>query len=169
MLIKFVRNILNKIKNKRNYNAIKNVAKYESPIFINGMCNFSPNTYIGKNCHFNGMVIGGAGMVRIGDNFHSGEDGLIITDNHNYDAGEALPYDNTVISKNVYIGKNVWIGSRVIILGGANIGDGAVIQAGSVVIGEIPSLAVCGGHPAKVIKYRNKEHYQQLEKEHKYW
>lgn len=169
MLVRLINDVRNRIQKGKNYRVLKKVAEYGNPVFINGACNFTENTYIGNNCHFNGMVIGGHGNVYIGDNFHSGGECLVITDNHNYDKGDALPYDNTVISKDVHIGKNVWIGSRVIILGGANIGDGAVIQAGSVVIGEIPSLAVCGGHPAKVIKYRDKEHYQRLDAEHRYY
>ena len=132
-------------------------------IHVNHKCNFTKNTNIGNNCHFNGMRVNGKGKVIIGDNFHSGEDCLIITQNHNYDNGSKLPYDETYILKDVTIGKNVWLGSRVIILPGTTIEDGCVIQAGSVVHGIIPRLSVCGGNPAKVIKYRDKEHYEELE------
>ena len=66
------------------------------------------------------------------------------------------------------IGDNVWIGDRVIILGGAVIGEGAIIQAGSVVIGEIPPMAIAGGHPAKVFKYRDMGHYIKLKNEGKF-
>lgn len=169
MLLKFLKSLKKRIQSNINYRSLNIVAEYKKPIFINGKCSFTANTHIGANCHFNGMEIGGHGDVFIGSNFHSGEGCLIITDNHNYDSGNALPYDNTLIVKSVSIGKNVWIGSRVIILGGAKIGDGVVIQAGSVVIGEIPSLAVCGGHPAKIIKYRDAEHYNKLEEAGKYW
>ncbi|MFI3242531.1 MAG: hypothetical protein R3Y43_08200 [Alphaproteobacteria bacterium] len=54
------------------------------------------------------------------------------------------------------------------ILPGKKIGDGAIIQGGSVVHGEIPKYAIAGGNPAKVFKYRNKEHYDKLEKEAKF-
>lgn len=168
MIFKLLRSLKNKVQSNRNHRSINIVAEYENPVFINGKCSFTANTHIGSNCHFNGIEIGGHGEVFIGDNFQSGEGCLIITDNHNYDSGNALPYDDTFIVKNVSIGKNVWIGSRVIILGGAIIGDGAVIQAGSVVVGEIPSLAVCGGHPATIIKYRDAEHYYKLEEKGKY-
>ena len=50
-----------------------------------------------------------------------------------------------------------------------NIGDGAIIAAGSVVVKDVPRCAIVGGNPAKVIKYRNIEHFNQLEKEGKYW
>lgn len=122
---------------------------------------------VGMNCNFNGMKISGFGNVKIGDNLHSGEDCLIITSNHNYE-GNALPYDTSNINKDVIIGKNVWIGSRVIILPGAELGDGSIIQAGSVVVGKIPPMAIAGGHPAKIFSYRDQDHYNKLESEGKY-
>ena len=109
------------------------------------------------------MTVLGSGKLSIGNNFHSGTGCQIITSFHNYDLGNAIPYDDSFITKNVTIGNNVWIGNNVIILGGTIIGDGAIIQAGSVVCGdEIPALGIAGGHPAKVFKYRNKEHYNNL-------
>ena len=70
--------------------------------------------------------------------------------------------------KNIIIEDNVWLGDRVIILGGIKIGEGAVIQAGSVVVEDIPICAVAGGHPAKVFKYRDQTHYFQLKQEGKF-
>lgn len=133
----------------------------------NGFTWLGRNCTIGENCNFNGMRIRGFGHVTIGNNFHSGEDCLIMTSNHNYE-GEALPYDATTVDRDVTIGDNVWIGSRVIILPGATLGDGCIIQAGSVVVGCIPQLSIAGGHPAKVFSYRNKEHYEELLQEGKF-
>ena len=50
----------------------------------------------------------------------------------------------------------------MIVLGGVTIGEGAIIQAGSVVVKDIPPLAIAGGHPAVPFKYRDKEHYYRL-------
>lgn len=136
---------------------------------INHFCHLTKKTIIGDNCHFNGLKVAGNGYVKIGDNFHSGEEILIITQNHNYDFGNRIPYDDTYIIKDVLIGKNVWIGTRVTILPGTVIEDGAIIQAGSVVHGTIPRCSICGGNPAVIIKYRNIEHYEKLEREKKYW
>ena len=73
-----------------------------------------------------------------------------------------------VISKDVVIEENVWLGNRVIILPGVTVGEGAIIQAGSVVVKDIPKYAIAGGHPAKVFKYRDIDHYEKLKREGKF-
>lgn len=90
------------------------------------------------------MRIKGRGKCTIGCYFHSGEDCLIITSNHNFDYGTEIPYDDTDICKEVEIADFVWLGSRVIILPGVKIGEGAVIQAGAVVVSDIPKYAIAG-------------------------
>ncbi|MFI3300624.1 MAG: acyltransferase [Candidatus Gastranaerophilales bacterium] len=136
---------------------------------IGGVSKINKNTYLGKRVCFNGMEIMGDGKVTIGNYFHSGVECLIVTQNHNYDNGEHIPYSpNDYSYKDIEIGNCVWLGSRVMILPGTKIGDGAIIQGGSVVHGEIPKYAIAGGNPAKVFKYRNKEHYDRLEKEGKF-
>jgi len=126
------------------------------------------DTHLGDNVSFNGMRIQGRGKVVIGDNFHSGIECLMITQIHNYDHGKAIPYDDTCILKDIIIEDNVWLGSRVIVLGGVRIGEGAIIQAGSCVVSDIPKYAIAGGHPAKVFKYRDIEHYERLKAEGKF-
>ena len=129
---------------------------------VNGFSSIGGNVTLGDNVHFNGMQIVGRGKVIIGNNFHSGPGCMMICQIHNYDEGEALPYDATYIPKDIIIEDNVWLGARVIILGGVNIGEGAIIQAGSCVVGDIPKCAIAGGHPATVFKRRNIEHYERL-------
>lgn len=133
-----------------------------SGLCVNHWCSIPRHAILGNNVNFNGMAIRGGGEITIGDNFHSGTDCLMITQNHNYDNGNAIPYDCTYVKKNITIEDNVWLGDRVIILGGVTIGEGAVIQAGSVVVNDIPSLAVAGGAPARVFKMRDAEHYYRL-------
>lgn len=132
---------------------------------VNFYSTVTASTVLGSNVNFNGMAIRGAGNVLIGDNFHSGQDCLILTDNHNYDSGSAIPYDSTVISKDVYIKDNVWLGDRVIILSGVTLEEGAIVQAGSVVTKSVPKYAIVGGHPAQVFKYRDSSHYERLKSE----
>lgn len=138
------------------------------PVHVNGDTRLTKSTYLGRNINFNGMDISGGGRVEIGDNFHSGPGCLMITQIHNFDHGAAIPYDNTYLYKDVKIKDNVWLGSRVIVLGGVEIGEGAIIQAGSVVVSDIPDFGIAGGHPAKVFKYRDIDHYKRLKSEGKF-
>jgi acetyltransferase-like isoleucine patch superfamily enzyme len=146
----------------------RTVKSYGEKITVNNKSKVTPNTTLGNNVNFNGMIITGQGNVTIGDNFHSGEECLMITQIHNYDTGKAIPYDDTYLIKDIEIEDNVWLGSRVIILGGVTIGEGAIIQAGSVVVNDIPKYAIAGGHPAKVFKHRDIDHYVKLKAEKKF-
>lgn len=149
------------------YRALRGIATAQGPVRVNFSSKFNRKTYLGKNTHFNGIRISGCGEVHIGDNFHSGRDVLMITQNHNYE-GSALPYDAEYRCKPIHIEDNVWLGDRVIVLGGVTIGEGAIIQAGSVVVSNIPKLAIAGGHPAKVFSGRDEAHYFSLQQEGKF-
>lgn len=129
---------------------------------------FDGEVHFGDNCNFNGMYVQGEGCVYFGNNFHSGQQCMIITQNHNYDKGEAIPYDTTFEYKKVVIEDNVWFGNRVIVINNVTIGEGAIIAAGSVICKDVPKYAIVGGNPAKVIKYRDVEHYEKLKKERRF-
>lgn len=93
----------------------------------------------------------------------------MISENHNYDKGKAIPYDKTYIKKGIVIEDFVWMGSNVTVLPGVRIGEGAIIQAGAVVSSNIPAYAIAGGNPARVFKYRDVEHFRKLKEEGRYW
>ena len=150
-------------------NVYRNAKYVGVNLFVGGGTCVTSNTVIGDNVCLNGMNITGLGSVKIGNYVHSGIECLIIAQNHNYDKGNAIPYDETCIFKDIEIGDFVWIGSRVTILPGTKIGEGAIIQAGAVVHGEIPPYAIAGGNPAKVFKYRDVEHFQKLKEEGKFY
>lgn len=166
--IKKVRTYLYRLKCKTTI--INEAASVGDALKVNYKSHVTANTHLGKNVNFNGIIISGNGRVQIGDNFHSGSDCLIISQNHNFDTGDAIPYgEGSYISKDVIIEDNVWIGSRVIILPGVSIGEGAIIQAGAVVSKDIPECAIAGGNPAAVFKYRDKEHYYKLRDQKSFW
>lgn len=145
------------------------LGSYKDNLKVNFYSRFTKKTHVGTNANFNGMNIRGEGHVIIGDNFHSGKDILIINSFHQYDGGDAIPYDSkNKIHKNVIIGDNVWVGDRVIILGGVAIGEGAIVQAGSVVTSNVAACSIVGGAPAKHFKYRSIEQYQKLKSDGKF-
>ena len=158
IVLKIFRNFL-KILYK--YKFTRNCYSFIEPLYVNGLSSATKKTRLGKNVHFNGISIVGCGSVSIGDNFHSGINCQIITENHNYE-GRKIPYDETYICMDVFIENNVWIGNNVIILGGVTIGEGAIIQAGSTVVSDIPKCAIAGGHPARAFSKRDEIHYEEL-------
>lgn len=133
---------------------------------VNRYSKMTKQTHIGDYCNFNGIKIQGMGKVNIGNYFHSGQHVWFITDSHQYE-GELIPYDETYIVKSICIDDFVWLGSNVMVLGGVSIGEGAIIQAGSVVVNDIPPYAIAGGAPARVFKYRDIDHFVKLKQENK--
>jgi acetyltransferase-like isoleucine patch superfamily enzyme len=165
-----IKKLVKKIKNTWYSFRVKKVAaKVGKKLIVNAKSTVNSQTYLGSNVNFNGIKIHGCGKVIIGDNFHSGSDCLVLTEVHNYDTGTKIPYDETFICKDVVISDNVWIGTRVIILGGVSIGEGVIIQAGSVITSSIPNYSIAGGHPAKVFKTRNIQHYENLKAKNKFY
>lgn len=172
MLLKFIRKTfcvfqqirMDFFRRKCTKRAKNSMGSFGVGLRVNSPSIFTKNVTVGDYCNFNGMEIGGRGNVSFGDYFHSGSGCQIITENHNYE-GSMIPYDDTFVVKNVTIGDCVWFGDKVLVVGNVNIGEGAIIAAGSVVCKDVPPLAIVGGNPATIIKYRDKDHYYRLKLE----
>jgi acetyltransferase-like isoleucine patch superfamily enzyme len=116
---------------------------------------------IGPNC-----MLDGAGGITINKGTIFAPEVFVYSRSHNFNNNlQALPFDNVMEVSPVNIGEYVWVGTRAIILPGVTIGDGAVVAAGAVVTKNIPSCAVVAGNPAKVIKFRDKVKFDQLQLE----
>lgn len=114
------------------------------------------NVRIGEKSYLNG-----SGGLTIGNNVKFGPRVFVWTSNHDYVAPTRLPYSGN-IKKPVVIKDNVWIGARANIIPGVTIEEGAVVGMCAVVTKDVPSCAVVGGNPAKILKYRDKEVYYNL-------
>lgn len=143
-------------------------AKGHGKVKIRRYSTVNRGTVLGDQISIGGIHIVGKGNCYIGNYVHIGTDCQILTDYHNYDGGSKIPYDETWVVEDVIVGDFVWLGNNVIILAGVTIGEGAIIQAGSVVVNDIPPLAIAGGHPAKVFKFRDIDHFQKLKREGKF-
>ena len=64
------------------------------------------------------------------------------------EADKPKGYDQDVI-----VEEDVWIGSNVTLLAGVTIGRGTTVAAGAVVVKSMPPYCICGGVPAKFIKF----------------
>jgi maltose O-acetyltransferase len=94
--------------------------------------------------------------VKIGSYVIMGPSVKIYTRNHIFDSLDEPIARQGKSSRATVIGDDVWIGANVVILPGVTVGDHAIIAAGAVVTKSVPSLAIVGGNPAKVIKYRSR-------------
>lgn len=107
---------------------------------------------IGQNTHINrSCVLDVRGGLVIGDNVSVSADVTILTIaglTTSRSVGEAKP---------VVIEDNSWIGIRAIVMPGVTIGRGAVVGAGSVVVGNVPPLAIVFGSPARPVGWRPAE------------
>ena len=54
------------------------------------------------------------------------------------------------------------MGARVLVVPGVRIGEGAIIGMGSVVVQDVPPLAIVSGNPAQVLTYRSKADFDRL-------
>jgi acetyltransferase-like isoleucine patch superfamily enzyme len=108
------------------------------------------NVGIGEYAH-----LGGAGGLQIGDDCIIGPYFSCHPENHQFLDQKELIRLQGVIRKGIKIGKNCWIGAKVTILDGVSIGDNCIIAAGAVINRDMPSNAVIGGLPARVIRTRS--------------
>ena len=122
-------------------------------LIIDSTSHFKSGAYI--DCH---------GGVKIGRYFHTGRGLTVFSSNHIYNNDNYIPYDSVSLDEPVIIEDFVWCGANVTIMPGVTIGEGAVIGGGSVVVKDIPKYAIAAGNPAKVIKYRDIEKYEELKK-----
>ena len=103
---------------------------------------------IGINCELYGPVI-------IGKYVMMGPEVIIYTSGHAHTRVDIpMQQQGMETARPVHIGNDVWIGRRSIILPGVSVGNGVIIAAGSVVTKDIPSFAIVGGVPARIIKDR---------------
>lgn len=131
-------------------------------------CTSPENLIVGDNVHINtNAFLRSEGGLFIGSNTHISRNLIVYTMNHDY-TGDLLPYDSGKILKPVHIGKNVWLGINVVIAPGVKIGDGAIIGMGTVVAKDVPTLAIVGSAPQRILKKRSASHYKDLEQNKKY-
>lgn len=87
------------------------------------------------------------GKIEVGKFCMFAADVTLVNGSHKVNS--FIPYSGDLI-----IGNGCWIGAGVKIVGPLVIGDNAVVAAGAVVTKDVPSCAIVGGVPAKIIGQR---------------
>lgn len=117
-----------------------------------GRIRIGSGTAFNRGVHINASV---CGEIQIGKKCLFGPNVVVRTANHNFSDPEKYIQDQGHEFGNIIIEDDVWIGANAVILPGVRIGRGAVIGAGSIVVVDIPHMAIAVGVPAKAIKYRD--------------
>ncbi|MGV8853345.1 MAG: acyltransferase [Devosia sp.] len=95
-----------------------------------------------------------SGKVRCGDGVRIASHVTIVGFNHGFDDPGVPIHTQKHESLGIVIEDDVWIGASAVVLDGVTIGRGAVIAAGAVVSRDVPPLAIMGGVPARLVRYR---------------
>lgn len=118
--------------------------------------NIQDNVSIGTGAVFMATNAG----ITIKHNVVASHNLRIVTGDHERRVGafcntitEATKNHDLGLDQPVVIESDVWIGMNVVILKGVTIGRGSTVSAGAVVHRSMPPYCICGGVPAKVIKF----------------
>lgn len=122
-------------------------------------------TYIGKNSLVQHVSIGNYCSIAHEVNMGLGQHPIDLVSTSPLFYRKSNPLGKSLVNqdldfeeyKPITIGHDVWVGARAMIMDGVNVGTGAIVAAGAVVTKDIPSYAIVGGVPAKIIKYRFEE------------
>ena len=131
---------------------------YSRIVISTSFNNLGDKIRIGNNVGIGEFAyLGGAGGLEIGDECIVGQYFSCHPENHIFIDLQQSIRSQGVTRKGIKIGKNCWIGAKVTILDGVEIGNNCVIAAGAVVNKSMPSNAIIGGVPAKLLKSREEK------------
>lgn len=141
---------------RKSFGYISSRTSFTTPFFISNPSNvfiYSTDA-IGLNAFISGtnakFIVKYGGVIAEGLTVHTGNHvripGLFI-------AGVTEDIKPKGYDKDVIVEEDVWIGCNVTLLSGVTIGRGTTVAAGAVVTKSMPPYCICGGVPARFIKF----------------
>lgn len=120
-------------------------------VLILGQVHIGARSSISNNCVLSGAQAG----ITLGTDVMMAPGCCAVAFDHGH-AIEAGPMiRQPLVQAPIVVGDDVWIGANCTLVKGVTIGSGAIIGANSVVTTDIPPLAIAGGVPARVLRYRS--------------
>ena len=123
----------------------------------NGDISIGQNTNIGSNCQ-----VFSAKVVEIRENVLIGAYSYLIGGGHRFDEVDIPMIQQGRIARGIFLEENVWVGAAVKILDDVRVGKASILGTGTVVTHDVPSYAIVGGVPAKVIRDRRIDSVKSL-------
>lgn len=143
-----------KYKRLRKKYDIHPTFKFNGPgihMYGNGKIIIGEESYIGRHSILQSSkdyIIQIGGKCKIGPNFCVWTQSAAV--DHDYFYPEAIKQK----SGDINIQDAVWIGANVVVSPGITIGTNSIIGANSVVTKDVPPMAIVGGVPAKLIRFK---------------
>ncbi len=139
-----------KVRNGAHFSVEKNnIFSKGFDVEVQGVLTVGSRNFFNKNVKiicFDKIVIGNDCLFA--DSVH------LYDHDHNFSDTDIPIAKQGYTSASILIGNNVWLGAKVTVLKGVKIAEGVIVGANSVVTKDLPPFSICGGVPAKVIKFR---------------
>ncbi|WP_285136259.1 acyltransferase [Microbacterium sp. lyk4-40-TSB-66] len=130
----------------------------------NDVLHLGERSYVAAGAYLTGELVAGSdcsinpytvirGRVRLGAGVRIGAHTSLLGFNHSMTPGTPV-FQQPLTSKGIVVEDDVWIGSHVVVLDGVRVGAHSVLAAGAVVTKDVPSGAIVGGNPAKLLRWR---------------